>query len=306
MIPLSARTPEALMDLCRSVRDFLRDAADAPDLRDVAYSAGARRAHHEHRLALVVAGRDEAIGALDAFLRGEPHVSVVTGRRRPELRVGPVFLFSDGTGLRPHAARALFRREPTFRGAIETCDRALGWSLSAELDGDGPSPDFDSRESASLRFGIQVALAALWESWGIVPGAWIGEGLGEIAAAHASGRLGLEEAATLIASAGRGPTDGLEDGLARLAAAGHDVFLEIGPRPGLAATIRHGVATARPSPLVLSSLRSEDRGMESLRWSAAFLYAAGFEIDWSRVAPEGAIRPPANLSLASRTLLDRR
>ena len=41
------------------------------------------------------------------------------------------------------------------------------------------------------------------------------------------------------------------------------------------------------SPLVLASLRGGDRGPESLRWSVAFLYAAGFEIDWSRVSPAG-------------------
>ena len=42
---------------------FLSDASDDLDLRDLAYSAGARRGHLEHRLAIVVAGRDEAVGA---------------------------------------------------------------------------------------------------------------------------------------------------------------------------------------------------------------------------------------------------
>ena len=40
MIPLSARTPEGLYDLCRSFRRFLSDAGEGLDLRDVAYSAG--------------------------------------------------------------------------------------------------------------------------------------------------------------------------------------------------------------------------------------------------------------------------
>src|SRR5262249_39941410 len=30
-----------------------------------------------------------------------------------------------------------------------------------------------------------------------------------------------------------------------------------------------------------------DSGRESLRWSAAFLYARGFDLEWSRVAPPG-------------------
>ena len=89
------------------------------------------------------------------------------------------------------------------------------------------------------------------------------------------------------------PDRRLRDELARLAAAGHDVFLEIGAQPGLTATIRESVARSQASPLILSSLRGGDRGLESLRWSAASLYAAGFDIDWSRVSPRGALRPPA-------------
>ncbi len=279
VIPLSARTPEALTELCRSFRDLVTAATDGFDLRDLAYSAGARRGHLEHRLALIVAGRDDAIGALDAVLRGEPHVSVVAGRRRPDFRGAPVFVFSEGGGLSLSAARALFRRDPAFRGAIERCDRALGRSLLTGVDGPGCDD--------APRFAIQVALAALWESWGIVPGARIGAGIGEIAAAHASGRLSIEDAAKLIAAADRPSSDGLRDELATLAAAGHDVFLMIGTHPGLAATIRESVGADHPAPLVLSSLRAGDSGLESLRWSAAFLYAAGFEVDWSRVSTPG-------------------
>jgi amino acid adenylation domain-containing protein len=301
VIPLSARTSDALTDLCRSFRDFLSGAPDDLDLRDVAYSAGARRGHLEHRLALVVAGRDEAIGALNATLRGEPHISVATGRRRPGLRHAPVFVFSDGRAIRRHAARDLFRREPAFRAAVERCHqvlgRELGWSLVAGLE-DGPSSRDTPEGDAPLRFAVQVALAALWESWGLAPGACVGDGIGEVAAAHVSGELGLEDAAKIVAGRGTNPpgapTERFRGDLSKLAAAGHDVFLKIGAQPGLAATIRGAVGRDRASPLILSSLRGSDRGLESLRWSAAFLYAAGFEIGWDRVSPPGRfIRLPS-------------
>ena len=61
---------------------FLSDASNELDLRDVAYTAGARRGHHDHRLALVVSSRDDAIEALDTFRRGEPHWSIVQGEGR--------------------------------------------------------------------------------------------------------------------------------------------------------------------------------------------------------------------------------
>ena len=41
-------------------------------------------------------------------------------------------------------------------------------------------------------FALQVGLAALWRSWGIVPDAVIGHSVGEVAAAHVSGALSAE------------------------------------------------------------------------------------------------------------------
>ena len=144
------------------------------DLRDLAYTAGARRGHHDHRLALVVSSRDEIIEALDSFRRGEPHLSSVQGRRLP----GAVPDWSSSSPVRAAsgsgAGRALFRREPAFRAAIERCDailsRHLGWSPAAELMADEPSSRIgEAAADRPVQFILQVALAALWESWGIVP-----------------------------------------------------------------------------------------------------------------------------------------
>jgi amino acid adenylation domain-containing protein len=302
VIPLSARTPDALSELSRSFREFLCGASEDLDLRDVAYSAGARRGHLEHRLALVVAGRDEAIGALGAYLRGEPHVSVVTGRRLAGLRRAPVFVFSEGGVIQRHLARELLRREQAFRAALERCDaclaRELGRSLIAELENDMTSrPDAPEGQSP-LRFAVQVALAGLWESWGVVPGACVGDGIGEVAALHIAGRLGLEDAARIIGrrevTTAAGSTERFRGDLANLAAEGHDVFIEIGAHPGLTATIQDAVAWDQGSPLVLSSPRGGKGSLESLRWSAAFLYAAGFDLGWARLSPPGRfIRLPS-------------
>jgi amino acid adenylation domain-containing protein len=79
LLPLSARRPEALQELARAYRDLLA----VEELRDVAYSAGARRGHHEYRLALVAQSATEAVEALDAFLHGSPHTSLARGRVRP-------------------------------------------------------------------------------------------------------------------------------------------------------------------------------------------------------------------------------
>lgn len=71
-VPLSARHPEALRELVRRWIGMLAGLAgeDAPALADLAWTAGARRQHLEHRLAVVAASREELAGRLDAFLRG--------------------------------------------------------------------------------------------------------------------------------------------------------------------------------------------------------------------------------------------
>ncbi|WP_371127761.1 acyltransferase domain-containing protein [Streptomyces sp. KS_5] len=52
-------------------------------------------------------------------------------------------------------------------------------------------------------FSTMVALAALWRSLGVEPGAVVGHSQGEIAAAHVAGAFSLEEAARLVALRGR-------------------------------------------------------------------------------------------------------
>ena len=52
-------------------------------------------------------------------------------------------------------------------------------------------------------FGVQVALAALWQSWGIEPDRVVGHSMGEVSAAYLAGILDLEDAIHVLVERGR-------------------------------------------------------------------------------------------------------
>jgi acyl transferase domain-containing protein/acyl-CoA synthetase (AMP-forming)/AMP-acid ligase II/acyl carrier protein len=215
LLPLSARTPDALRALAGSYRGVL----ERIPLDHLAYSAAVRRSHHEHRLALVARSREDMLAQIDTFLRGESRPGLAVGRTPLGQRPGFAFVFSGQGGHYVGMGRTLLEREPVFRAALEACDRELqavaGWSLLHELTTDERASRFhDTGVIQPVLFALQVALAALWKSWGIVPHAVVGHSLGEAAAAHVAEALSLPDALRVVVHrarlmrrvAGRGKT----------------------------------------------------------------------------------------------------
>jgi phthiocerol/phenolphthiocerol synthesis type-I polyketide synthase C len=207
LLPLSARTPSALRQL--GVRyHALLNADDPPAWPDLCYMATERRAHHEHRLAIVATSAGEAAGRLDALLADEPELEnpIRKGGRTTNPRLA--FVFSGQGSQWVGMARQLLAHEPVFSAVMRDCENALtphvDWSLHSMLHAD----DADHRTAAvdvvqPVLFAVQIALAALWQSWGVVPTAVIGHSMGEVAAAHVAGALTLRDAAEVICTRAR-------------------------------------------------------------------------------------------------------
>ncbi len=197
LISLSARSPEALVDLARGYMTALADV-DAAPLASIASAAAHRRAHHEHRLAIVAATREEAVDALDAAIAGETRAAVARGRRA-EHGGKLAFVFS---GMGPQwwgMGQQLRAENRVFREMLERCHVALEphapWKLLDELARDEHTSRIAEPDLAQVtNFAIQVALAEVWKSWGILPEAVIGHSAGEMAAAYVGGALSLEHA----------------------------------------------------------------------------------------------------------------
>jgi len=202
LLPLSARTPEALQALAASYLSLLR-SPDVPSLRDICFTASMRREQHTHRLALVVRSHNELIEKLEAFLAGEKLSGMVAGHTTAEQNERVAFVFC-GNGPQWWAmGRQLLEREPLFHSVVEHCSQLLepytGWSLVEEMMADEASSCMYRTDVAQpALFALQIALVALWKSWGIEPQAVIGHSVGEVAAAYVAGALSLEDAVYLV------------------------------------------------------------------------------------------------------------
>ena len=255
VLALSARSPEALAARAHAILELLGDASADADLHDLCYTAAVRRAHHDHRLAIVAAGREPLAARLSAFLAGELGERTASGVRPAGPRRKVVFLFPGQGSQWLGMGRELRATQPVFRAALERCAAAIasetGWSLLAELDA---APERSRLEQVDVvqpaLFAMQVALAALWRHRGIEPDAVVGQSLGEVAAAHVAGILSLEDAARVICRRSllvRAATGGgamavaaLSLDGARAAIRGHEDRLAVAVHNGPASTVLSG------------------------------------------------------------------
>ncbi len=202
VLPFSARSAEALGALARAYLSALDDDA-APPLHDICYSASLRRAHHEHRMALVAENRADAADRLKALLRGDALPGACAGRAEPGRKV--VFVCPGQGSQWLGMGRQLLSRETAFREALWRCEQAMrphvDWSLQQQLHLDPDAAGYRLNEIDVIQptlVSIEIALAALWRSWGVEPDAVVGHSMGEVAAACVADALSLEDAMRII------------------------------------------------------------------------------------------------------------
>jgi acyl transferase domain-containing protein/acyl carrier protein len=210
LLTLSARSSQALRALAGAYQELVtpREPAVPFSLADVCRAAALRRSHHDHRLSIVARTNEQAVGGLAAFLENQAHPGVAFGAKISERKHKIAFIFPGQGSQWPGMGARLLEREPVFRDTIARCEEAMrshvDWSLARELTAhEGQSRLSEIDVVQPLLFAMQVALAALWRSWGVEPTAVVGHSMGEIAAAHVAGTLSLEDAARIICQRSR-------------------------------------------------------------------------------------------------------
>jgi acyl transferase domain-containing protein len=192
---MSGHTPQALAAQAAQLSQVDETPAD------VGFSLATGRAVLEHRAAVI--GPDFARG-LQALASGLPAPNVVQGSGRPGLTA---FLFTGqgsqrlGMGRELHSAYPVFAE--AFDAVIQELDKHLSQPLREVLWGDDEELLNQTLFTQTGLFAIEVALFRLMESWGVKPDFLAGHSVGDIAAAHVSGVLTLEDAALLVTARGR-------------------------------------------------------------------------------------------------------
>ncbi|MFE4580823.1 type I polyketide synthase, partial [Streptomyces chartreusis] len=204
---LSARTAPALAEQAARTAQFLRSRPETEPAA-AGWSLATTRAAHQHRAVVLGPDRAGLLDSLDALAIGTADPAVVRGTTA-DSATGPVFVFPGQGSQWWGMGRELYDSSRVFRATVDDCADALApyvdWSPVDLLRGDGDDPDVLHRADVvqPALFSTMVALAALWRSLGVEPGAVVGHSQGEIAAAHVAGAFTLEEAARLVALRGR-------------------------------------------------------------------------------------------------------
>ncbi|WP_456320075.1 type I polyketide synthase [Mycobacterium novum] len=198
---VSGKSPARIAATAGVLADWLAgDGADVP-LTDVAKTLRDNRSRFKYTAGVCARDRAAAVAGLAALAAGDSAAGVI--EPRPRLAgTRRVFVFSGQGSHWAGMGRRLLVDEPVFAAAIDELEpdfvAQVGFSLrdviasGAEISGDA--------QVQPVIMGLQVALAALWRSYGVEPDAVVGHSMGEVSAAVVAGALTPQQGLRVIAA----------------------------------------------------------------------------------------------------------
>lgn len=193
--PLSAMSDAGLRSTAGAVADWITENPHVT-AAEIGHTLAVRRSHLAQRGAVVASSVDELVTRLRDLADGRPAAEITSARTGNGTDDGIVWAFSGHGSQWSGMGRDLLEQEPVFAAAIdelaEVYRAEVGWTPREAIVDGGP---WSTTHVQAMTFAMQVGLAAVWRSRGIVPAAIVGHSVGEIAASVTAGALDVLEAA---------------------------------------------------------------------------------------------------------------
>ena len=200
-LTISAKSEQRIASWATALADWMAgQGADVP-LADIAHTVNLYRSRHNKFATVSARDRAEAVAGLRALAAGQPTPGVVGPREEPH-GSGTVFLYSGQGSQWAGMGRQLLADEPAFAAAVAELEpdfvAQVGFSLRDVLLAGEPVVGIERIQPVLV--GMQLALTALWRSYGVEPDAVIGHSMGEVTAAVVAGALSPADGLKVIAT----------------------------------------------------------------------------------------------------------
>ena len=197
---VTGKNLDRITAMATTLADWMTDAGAQMPLVDVAHTLNHHRTRHATFATVCAADRAEAVVGLRALAAGQFATGVVGPHEGP-CGSGTVFVYSGQGSQWAGMGRQLLADEPAFAAAVAALEpdflAEVGFSLHAVLASGQELTGIERIQPVLV--GVQVALTALWRSYGVEPDAVIGHSMGEVTAAVVAGALSPAEGFRVIA-----------------------------------------------------------------------------------------------------------
>lgn len=197
ILPLSAKSENALKELSNKYVEFLKHSSY--NLEDICAMTALRRAVYDYRETFVAVSKEDMLEKLRDF--HDSSIEIQKPKFNKEDTVKTVFVFPGQGSQWMDMGRSLIENEPLFKHTLENINQLLkqyvDWDLFVEIQKEDTRLHQIDIVQPVLT-AIQIALANLWISKGVIPDSVIGHSMGEVAAAYISKKISLEDAIRII------------------------------------------------------------------------------------------------------------